>query len=72
MEKHTQFPFSPQNYKLMIIGVVVLIIGFLVMSMDSEAHGFGALGLTFGPILVFVGFMIEIAAILISPKKAKD
>jgi len=62
-----KLPFGKNNYKWMIIGVVTLILGFIVMSMDSEVHGFGFLGLTLGPIIVMAGFVIEIYAILIKP-----
>jgi hypothetical protein len=39
------------------------------MSLDSEQHGFGFLGLTLGPIIVMAGFVIEIFAILRKPTK---
>jgi len=53
----------------MIIGVITLVIGFIVMSVDSEPYGFGFLGLTLGPIIVVAGFVIEIFAILQKPVK---
>lgn len=59
------------NYILMIVGVVVLLIGFFVMSADTEDYGFGFLGLTLGPIIVMLGFVIEFFAILYKPKKSE-
>ncbi len=53
----------------MLIGLAVLISGFVIMSLDQEPFGFGFLGLTLGPIVVMAGFIIEIAAILYNPKK---
>lgn len=53
----------------MIIGVVTIAIGFIIMSNDGEQHGFGFLGLTLGPIVVMVGFIMEIYAILQKPTK---
>lgn len=53
----------------MIIGIVTLIIGFTLISMDSKPFGFGFLGLTLGPIVVMAGFIIEIFAILQKPSK---
>ena len=53
----------------MIIGVVTLVVGFVIMSSDSEPHGFGFLGLTLGPMIVMAGFIIEILAILRKPSK---
>jgi hypothetical protein len=62
-----KLPFGRKNYKWMIIGVVTLMVGFVVMSLDNKQHGFGFLGLTLGPIIVMAGFMIEIFAILQKP-----
>lgn len=63
------FPFSKQNYVLMLIGIALIAGGFLVMSMDTEAYGFGFLGLTLGPVVTFFGFMFEIFAILYNGDK---
>jgi hypothetical protein len=63
--------FGKKNYQWMIIGLVVLVIGFLIMSIDKEPYGFGFLGLTLGPIVVMAGFIIEIFAILQKPEGKK-
>jgi hypothetical protein len=63
-----KLPFGRKNYQWMIIGVVTLMVGFIVMSLDNKQHGFGFLGLTLGPIIVMAGFIIEIYAILQKPK----
>lgn len=65
----TKLPFGRKNYRLMIIGVLTLVMGFIIMSVDNEQHGFGFLGLTLGPIVVMAGFVIEIFAILHKPSK---
>jgi hypothetical protein len=65
----SKLPFGKKNYQLMIIGVLTLVVGFIVMSLDGEQHGFGFLGLTLGPIIVMAGFVIEIFAILRKPTK---
>lgn len=64
----SNLPFKKKNYQWMIIGIVTLIIGFIVMSLDQQPHGFGALGLTVGPLIIMAGFLIEIYAILIRPE----
>lgn len=69
MEKNKKMPFGPANYKLMLIGIALIAIGFITMSLESEQHGFGFLGLTLGPIIVMSGFIIEIYAIVKEPKK---
>lgn len=53
----------------MIIGIITLVVGFTIMSLDNEQHGFGFLGLTLGPIIVMCGFIIEIYAIMQNPSK---
>ena len=55
----------------MLIGLLVLIIGFITMSLDSEPYGFGLMGLTIGPIIVMTGFVIQFFAILHNPKEDK-
>lgn len=62
-----KLPFGRKNYQWMIIGIITLIVGFTVMSLDQQPHGFGFLGLTLGPIIVMSGFIIEIYAILHKP-----
>jgi len=55
----------------MILGVVLLVIGFAVMAMDKDPYGFGFLGITLSPIIVLSGFVVEIFAILHTPKEEK-
>lgn len=69
MENKNKLAFGRQNYILMLAGIAVLIIGFVIMAMDKETFGFGVLGLTVGPIIVMIGFIIEFFAILHKPKK---
>lgn len=65
----SKLPFGKKNYQWMIIGVITLIIGFVIMSLDGEPHGFGFLGLVLGPVVTMAGFIIEIYAILHKPTK---
>ncbi len=67
-----KLPFGKKNYQLMIIGVATLIVGFTIMTMDKEPYGFGFLGLTLGPIIVLAGFIVEIVAIMHTPKEEKS
>ena len=64
-----KLPFAKRNYQLMILGVLVLMVGFTIMAMDTEPYGFGFMGITLSPIIVLAGFIIEIFAILYSPKE---
>ena len=71
MSKENRLPFGKMNYTIMIIGLVVLVLGFIIMTLDSEPYGFGFMGLTLGPMIVVVGFAIEFVAILYKPKTDK-
>jgi hypothetical protein len=65
----SRFAFTKFNYIIMIVGVAVMAIGFMIMSSDSEPYGFGFLGLTLGPVVLLLGFLIEFVAIFYKPKK---
>ncbi len=67
-----KFAFTKMNYILMIGGLVLLAIGFFVMTLDNEDYGFGFLGLTLGPIIVMLGFLAQFVAILYKPKKDSE
>ena len=56
-------PFNSKNYKLMIIGIVMIVTGFVIMSVDGEEYGYGFLGLTLGPLVVLFGFVFQFFAI---------
>lgn len=60
--------FKRKNYQMMLIGIAILLTGFVVMTLDTEQHGFGFMGLTLGPIIVMIGFLFQFYAILHKPK----
>lgn len=59
----SSFPFSRKNYRLMLIGLAMIVLGFILIGLDSAPHGNGFLGLTLGPIVTFAGFIFEFYAI---------
>lgn len=65
-------PFQKKNYLIMLIGIVVLVIGFIIMTLDQEPYGFGFLGITLGPIVVLLGFIIQFFAIFYKDKVKKE
>jgi uncharacterized membrane protein HdeD (DUF308 family) len=67
----SKLPFTRKNYQLMIIGLVTLVVGFTIMSIDRQDYGFGFLGLTLGPLVVVVGFILQIFAILYRENRKK-
>lgn len=64
-----RFAFGPRNYRLMWIGLAVLAAGFITMMFgDKENYGEDFVGITLGPLLLFVGFCIEFPAIMVRDK----
>tara|TARA_B100000941_G_scaffold9936_1_gene6178 strand:+ start:211 stop:414 length:204 start_codon:yes stop_codon:yes gene_type:complete len=59
----SKMPFKSNNYKLMVTGILILVSGFIIMSVDGEEYGYGFLGLTLGPLLVLFGFIFQFFAI---------
>ncbi len=57
-------PFGKSNYTVMLLGIGLILLGFVIMTLDKEEFGFGFLGITLGPAIAFVGFMVEFYAIL--------
>jgi hypothetical protein len=60
------FVFGKQNYMLMIIGIVVIILGFILMYGKEDIYDFRKI--TLAPVVVLAGFVIEIFAIMKKPK----
>lgn len=66
-----QMPFGRDNYKWVIIGMLFLLVGFLLMigggsnnPNEFNPEIFSARRITFAPILVLIGFGIQIYAIM--------
>ena len=64
----SSLPFNKTNYIIMLIGILLIITGFIIMANDSEEYGFGFMGLTLGPIIVMTGFIVELFAITFKSK----
>jgi hypothetical protein len=70
--------FSKENYKWMLIGFIVIIIGLLLMigGKSSDPNQFSAnevysfRRITLAPIIILAGFVIEIYGIFRKPTKA--
>jgi len=71
-----EFLFGKKNYLFMIIGLVVIALGFILMSgggsddpqvFNEEIYNWQRIRLA--PTLVIIGLGIEIYAILLNPKK---
>ena len=70
------FNFGKRNYQLLIAGVIVMAIGFVLMSGGGSEDPnvfsnaiFNTQRLTIAPILILTGLVIEVFAILHKPKE---
>ncbi|NNC83479.1 MAG: DUF3098 domain-containing protein [Flavobacteriales bacterium] len=74
-ENKEQFSMDKQNYRLIIIGVLIVLIGFVLMmggkSEDPNVYNpevFSFRRITLAPITVMAGYMFIIYAIMKKPK----
>jgi uncharacterized membrane protein len=73
----TQSLFSKENYLIMLVGLIILAIGFFLMAGGKSADPnnfdpkevYSTTRITIAPIMIIVGFIIEIVAIM---KKSKN
>ncbi len=71
------FAFGKENYKILIVGVLVVIIGYMLMvgggsddpNVFNEEEIFSFRRITLSPIVILAGFVIVLLGIM---KKSKD
>ncbi|MEC7773477.1 MAG: DUF3098 domain-containing protein [Bacteroidota bacterium] len=70
-ERNKKFLFGSKNYKLLLISIVILLIGFILMSgggsddpsrFNSEIYNFRRIRLA--PTLIIIGFLFSVFSIL--------
>ncbi len=73
--ENAEFAFGKMNYKLMFIGLGFIFLGFILMigggSDDPNVFSYALFDfqrLTLAPILLIIGYIIEIFAIMKRPK----
>jgi hypothetical protein len=75
-KKQADFAFGKENYRIMLAGIALVLIGFALMTgggsddplvWNEEVYSFRRI--TLAPLLVLAGFVINIYAII---KKSKD
>ena len=78
-ETKVEFALGRENYKLLIIGFAIIILGFLLM-IGGKADNpdefneaiFSFRRITLAPIIVLFGFIFEIYAIMKKPKETEE
>ena len=70
------FLFGKRNYQIMALGILFIALGFILMagggSEDPNVFNeeiFSTSRLTIAPILIVIGWIIEVFAIMIKPKE---
>lgn len=69
--------FTKENYTWMAIGAVIIALGFILMSGGKNADAnvfdtksvYGTTRITIAPIVILLGFVVEIYAIFKNPKR---
>ena len=71
------FAFTKINYILLLVGIVIIVIGFILMSGDATSEEafnpdiFSDMRIKVAPMVCLFGFLFEIVAILCPAKKEK-
>lgn len=77
--KTTPSIFNKENYKWMLIGLVLMAIGMFLLSggtsnkdpnVFDKAAVYSTTRITIGPLLILAGLVVEVFAILRKPKQA--
>lgn len=77
MEKLKNFGFRPENYKILLVGLAINLLGFILMIGGAAENPnefkvdelFSPVRITISPILILLGYVIMIYAIMRKPKK---
>lgn len=66
-KNHSNMVFGKRNYQLMLLGIGVIVLGFILMIGTEDIMSFRKI--TLAPIVVVSGFVIEFFAIFHKPKE---
>jgi hypothetical protein len=77
IKKTTGFAFGKENYRILIIGVIIVAIGYMLMvgggsDNPNEFHAeelFSFRRITLSPIVILSGFVVVLYAIMKKPKE---
>ncbi len=67
--KGIEMPFGKENFILMGIGFGIIVLGYILMSGDTNIYSFRKI--TLAPIVVMFGYAFEVYAIMKTPKHQK-
>ncbi|WP_340103793.1 DUF3098 domain-containing protein [Rhodohalobacter sp. 8-1] len=69
-KKRSQKPmaFHALNYKILGVGVLLIVIGFTIMRLENEVYGF--ISLYIAPVVIMAGYIVVAVSILKRPASA--
>ena len=63
-----ELAFGKENYIIMLVGIAFITLGFILMYGPADGDIFSFRRITLAPIIVLIGFVIELFAIFKRPK----
>jgi len=63
--QHEAFVFGKNNYRLLLLSIALVVLGFILMAGETDIYEFKKIVLA--PIIVLVGFAVGFVAILRKP-----
>jgi hypothetical protein len=72
MEKNTKFGFQPENYKILLIGLAINVLGFILMiggaaedpNTFDASELFSTRRITIAPMFIVAGYVVILYAIM--------
>jgi hypothetical protein len=78
--RFNHFGFQKENYKILLIGLAINIVGFILMiggatedpNVFSEEELFSSTRITVSPMLILLGYIVILYAIMKKPKSTEE
>jgi hypothetical protein len=78
--RFNHFGFQKENYKILLIGLAINIVGFILMiggatedpNVFSEEELFSSTRITVSPMLILLGYIVILYAIMKKPKSMEE
>lgn len=68
--KKKPMAFQALNYKILGLGVLLIVIGFTIMRIENEVYG--VVSLYIAPVIIMAGYVVVAVSILKRPLEAID
>lgn len=68
--RNPQLVFGRRNYVLLLVGVAVIVVGYVMMRLENAVDG--VISLYIAPVLILAGYLEIIYAIVVRPDEEKD